>query len=264
MITKIKAFFKRDFIISASYKISFVLDIIVVFFQLLFWYYISLFLTKNIPLEGLNYSYFEFLIIGIAFHSFLAFFLTNLSSQIRESQVTGTLQSVLSTPISPLTFFIGTSAFGFLKTALRLFFIILFGVILFNLNLSNINFLSLIVIFFIGIISFFSIGLIISCFTLVFKQDISGWTDFFLRIFNIIYYPIILFPVFIRPLLYLLPTTHYLKGIRLAIFENASISSLGTNILVLSVFAVILLPFSLWLFNYSLKVVKKKGTLVEF
>jgi len=70
--------------------------------------------------------------------------------------------------------------------------------------------------------------------------------------------------VFIRPLLYLLPTTHYLKGIRLAIFENASISSLGTNILVLSVFAVILLPLSLWLFNYSLKVVKKKGTLVEF
>jgi ABC-2 type transport system permease protein len=75
-----------------------------------------------------------------------------------------------------------------------------------------------------------------------------------------------LFPVetLPKPLYFLaeiIPVTHSLNGMRLALLQAANFAALRGEILSLAVFAAIMLPMSLMVFSHTLRHARLNGTL---
>jgi ABC-2 type transport system permease protein len=59
----------------------------------------------------------------------------------------------------------------------------------------------------------------------------------------------------------LIPLTHSLDAMRMALLEGASFAALDREIMILSIFSLILLPFSLLVFSHTLRRARLHGTL---
>ena len=95
------AFLRKDFLITASYKTAFAADALGIVFKVITFYYIGAVFGEGVApsLASYGHDYFAFLIIGIALLDFVHTSLDTFSVSIRESQMTGTLEVVLLSPI---------------------------------------------------------------------------------------------------------------------------------------------------------------------
>jgi ABC-2 type transport system permease protein len=74
-------------------------------------------------------------------------------------------------------------------------------------------------------------------------------------------FPVATLPKYLRCVSGMIPITHSLDGMRLALLEGASFAGLGREIGILALFSVVLLPLSLLLFSYALRKARLDGTL---
>ena len=74
-------------------------------------------------------------------------------------------------------------------------------------------------------------------------------------------FPVSVLPPWLQKLAALIPVTHSLDGLRMAMVKGASWSALAAPLAALLAFAVLLLPLSLWLFGRALRRARIEGTL---
>jgi ABC-2 type transport system permease protein len=74
-------------------------------------------------------------------------------------------------------------------------------------------------------------------------------------------FPLTALPGPVRTVAQWIPITHSLQGMRSALLQGAHIGSLLPEISVLALFSLGLLPFSLWLFAWTLRRARLRGTL---
>jgi ABC-2 type transport system permease protein len=74
-------------------------------------------------------------------------------------------------------------------------------------------------------------------------------------------FPIATLPWALRVVSELIPITHSLYGMRMALLEGASLAALEPEIMVLSIFSLTLLPLSLLIFSRTLRRARLLGTL---
>jgi ABC-2 type transport system permease protein len=74
-------------------------------------------------------------------------------------------------------------------------------------------------------------------------------------------FPVQTLPKPLRQLADLIPITHSLEGMRLALLEDASLAGVGHELLILAGFALILVPCSLLVFSWTLRRARLAGTL---
>ena len=123
---KMLAFIKRDFLISKSYKLMFILNWGgIVTTTLTFCFISKLFGNMLNPyMTGYGSEYFPFVIIGIAFSTYLYTSLSSFSDNLRTEQMTGTLEMLLLTPARIRELITGMSLWGdFLLASISVFFI---------------------------------------------------------------------------------------------------------------------------------------------
>ncbi len=77
-------------------------------------------------------------------------------------------------------------------------------------------------------------------------------------------FPISVLPDWVRALGELVPLTHALDGMRLALLQGYGFQDLGMVFLKLTVFAAVLLPAGMGLFNAAVRIAKRTGSLVEY
>jgi ABC-2 type transport system permease protein len=114
------AFLKRDLLIEASYRFSFVFQVASVLFTVASYYFLARFIGSSVVpgLDAYGGDYFAFVLIGVALYDYLGTSLNAFSRSIRESQLTGTLEALLSTQTSLPTVILSSSAYPFLWTSL--------------------------------------------------------------------------------------------------------------------------------------------------
>ena len=93
---KLLSFVIKDYRIEISYKFSLILQLVGIVLTVVILYYLSQFIDKisGMTIKKKGFSYFEFVIIGIAFVSFLRACLEGSSRQFREDQLSGTLEII--------------------------------------------------------------------------------------------------------------------------------------------------------------------------
>ncbi|MBI2818961.1 MAG: ABC transporter permease [Acidobacteria bacterium] len=256
------AFFRRDFRNDISYRLSFIFEILNIVLTLASFYFLSKLLGERV--SG-RYAPFPFLLLGMAVNGYMTTALYCFSQSIRGNQQMGVLKAVLATPVSPLEFVWFSSLYPLFRAALDAL-VYLAGGVLLGLSLGQMNLVSALVLFVLSVLAFACIGILSATFTLLFKKgDPLLWAIGGLSwLLGGVFYPLEVLPPLLRQAAALLPITHSLTGMRMAILEGASLAMLAPQIAALGLFAAIGLPVSLLLFLSGMRWTRTSGSLGHF
>jgi ABC-2 type transport system permease protein len=268
MIKTAFAFIKRDFLLAISYKAMFVIQFLSIFFGVTVLYYVGEVFgnVASLVLNPYGGNYFTFLLLGIAFLDYHAVSLRVFSNSIQESQMMGTLEIILLSPINLSAMLWYSSLWGYIFTSLRFLVYLLLGVLLFGLNIGNANILTTFLILTLSIVSFASMGVFLAGIVMFFKRGdsinvILSSVSMFL---GGVPYPIEVLPDWIRHFSNFLPLTHALNGMRMAIIRGYSPYQVLPEIAFLIIFSLIFFPLGTLFFKFTVQRAKINGTLTHY
>ncbi|MBW1892801.1 MAG: ABC transporter permease [Deltaproteobacteria bacterium] len=261
-------FLYKDFINESSYKFAFITQFLGMFLSILSLYFLSKLVGDSASphLKQYGGNYLSFLLIGLALISYVQVSLRSFSTCIRSAQTLGTLEAMLVTQTTIPTIIISSSLYSFVITSLRIVAYLLLGALAFDLDINDANYLGAMLILTLTVFSCSSIGILSASFIMVFKKgDPLNWIFSGLSwLLSGVYYPVSILPDWLQSLSYFLPVTHSLEGMRLALLQGYSLEDLLPSIIPLIVFSAVMIPFSLWIFKYAVKIAKINGSLTQY
>ncbi len=265
---KILAFLKRDFKIATSYRLNFVMQFFGILLSTSSFFLVSrLFNGQDIPqLSVYGGDYFSFVLIGIALTDYLTISTGNFSSEIRNAQIMGTLESLLVSPTSLLTILLSSLGYKLLSTSLRMICYLSFGIIFFGAEFHTANFFLLFLSFILTLLPFLGIGLLSASFIIVFKRGspLSIIMAMGSGLLSGVLYPVSVLPGWLQPLSELLPITHGLEAIRQILLQGATLSEISTRLYYLAIFSVIFLAIGIYSIYHALNVARQEGSLLHY
>lgn len=268
MLKRTLAFLKKDFLIESSYKLSFLLNIFAVLVSILTYFFIDKLFGHRVVghLEEFGVNYFSYVLLSMAFFSYIGVGLGSFSSRIRSEQIQGTLEALLLTPTTISTILLSLTLWNLCFATLNVVIYILAGIFLFNINFTNVNLLSTLVILILTITSFSGLGILSASFIMVFKRgNPVGWVINSLQgLIGGVYFPITVMPVWLQFLARFFPITYAIRAIELAVYRGFGLSQLGEEIGFLLLFSCLLLPLSFASFKYALKKARQQGSLLQY
>jgi ABC-2 type transport system permease protein len=262
------AFIKRDFLIMLSYRFNFVMSIVGILVMVTILYFLGgLVDSANVSIFKLyGGSYFGFLMIGIAFTDYAGISINSFSGNIRDGQLTGTLEIILSSPTRLFTFLFSSSLWSYIFTTFRLFLYFLISILVFELKVDNVDLAAAVAIFALSIITFIAIGIISASLVLAVKQGDAALKRIgaISMLISGIIFPTEYLPSLLNKISTFLPFTYTYRGLRRSILQGQSITQLQGEITALSCFAIIFMIISLIVFPYAVKKAKVKGSLAQY
>jgi len=267
-IRKPSAIIKKEFLTAISYRFDFVFKLMGIWLSLFVFYFLSKLINPAISqdMEPYGGNYFSFVIIGTAFSGYLNVGLDSFSRSIREAQLMGTLEAVLVTRTRFTTILIFQAVWNFLFASIHVVLYLAFSFIFFESQLTNPDFFAALVILVLTIIAFSSLGIISGSFILVFKKGspVNWVISSFSRFLGGVYYPLSVLPLWCQKLALILPITHALEGIRLALIRGHSIAELKAQVIALLLFNAVVFPLSILCFNLAFQKARRDGTLCNY
>lgn len=262
------AFLKKDIQIFLSYRFNLIFKIGGIFAAVTFLFLIGNVIDKASLkfLDQYGGSYFAFLIIGIAFTDYTGISIDSYGNNIRDGQLTGTLEIILTSPTRLVPFLFSSALWGYLYTTFRLTLYFIAGIFLFGLEVGKANFAAALVIFCLTIVVAVSLGVIYAAAVLVFKQADSAKNAIgaVLFILSGLFFPPDVMPPWLAKIASYIPFTYSLKGLRLSILQGHSLDMLRTECIGLLLYAIILATISSFIFSLALKKAKAEGGLAQY
>ena len=178
----------------------------------------------------------------------------------------GTLEALLVTQTEIPTIIISSSVYSFLFTTVRVIFFLIIGVFVYGLDISRANYAGAVLILCLSIVAFSSFGILSASFVMVLKRGdpVSSFFSGISWLLGGVYYPISILPYWLKPFSYFLPITYSLEGMRLALIKGASFNDLLPSIFSLLLFTAILMPVSIYSFQYAIRLAKRDGSLTNY
>ncbi len=261
-------FFRRDAIIAMSYRASFVVQLLGNLLVLGVFYYVGKTIgDRNLPaLADYGGSYLAFLLVGIALTDCVGVSLTTFANQIREAQLTGALEATLMSPVGLPTILIYSSLWGYFFSGVRFVLYLIVGALLYGVDMANADLVSALAIFVLTVLCFAGIGMFWASIVMLIKRGESIMTvaGYLVILLSGVLFPIDVLPGWLAKLASLVPLTHALAGMRLALLKGYDMHELVRELLKLSAFAVVLLALGMTAFNQAVKIAKRRGSLTEY
>jgi ABC-2 type transport system permease protein len=262
------AFIRRDFLIESSYKVNFMIRVVESMMLLVFFYFLSELITPrgSNALGKAGYRYFPFALVGLAFARYFELTLKMFSESIRQAQVTGCLEAMLSSQTGCVTIALMSALYGLISGAAQLLVIFIAGRFFFGVDFGNLNFAATAVVFGLSIMIFVAIGVLSAAMVVWLKQgDPITWIVGGLgSIIGGAYFPIDVMPAWMQKLSLIVPISYSLDALRLTMLKGLSIFKVGRPVVTLAIIAVILLPCSVALFDGVIRKGRKEGTLMHY
>ena len=239
-IRKVAAFFRRDLLVSFSYRMSFFNDWFGVIVQLVTFSYVSKLVDPaQIPgTGGTSQGYLEFVIVGLVVSSFLNVGLGRVVSSIRSEQMLGTLEMLLITPTAPATMQLGVVAYALVYVPIRSALLLLGLGLLFGVDLyySGLLPFSIILLAFIPFV--WGVGVTSAASVLAFRRGgVTGLIAVGLTLTSGAFFPLELLPGWVERIADFNPLAIALRGAREAMLRGTGAAdAVGV--------AVSLLPFA--------------------
>jgi ABC-2 type transport system permease protein len=260
ILDKAAAVLKKDVLTSWRYRNGFVIGTVGTAAQLATFYYLSRAVGPQFHPEGM--PYFLFLLVGTGFFAFLITGMHSFLQTIQESQQNGTLEVLMTASTPPAVLLLLSAISAFAGGLVQLFLYVGAGILLFSpaldvslVGCASVFIFSVLIAIAIGI---FSAGLQISIHkgsAVLWLLGSSAW------LIAGTLFPVAALPRPVRLLSGLLPLTHSLTGMRLALFQASSSAGLQREIEILAMFSVFLLPLSVVFFSWTVRRARKLGTL---
>lgn len=259
----ILAIARRDAAVYFSYPMQLVLRLAQLFIVVVTLHYVSR-LVHNAPeLEQYRNDYFSFALSGILVISFVTLGLAAFSSTLADEQHSGTLETLLSYPISPMTLLIGSLVVPLGLSLLTNGVLVAVGVIGLGFHISASGVVLAVPVLLLTMTTFGAAGVLSATFVLLAKRGdpITGLVAQLSTFFAGAIFPVALLPSWSQHLARLVPAYYSLHGVREALLAGGRASAVAGDAAVLTVASVVLLPLSLVAYRAALRVAARAGTL---
>src|SRR6266702_261362 len=249
ILDKALAVLKKDALTALRYHNGFVFAIFSPAAQLATFYYLSRAVGPQFRPEGM--PYFLFLLVGTGFYTFLLSGIHSFLQTIQESQQTGTLE-VLMTTCTPPGILLSLSAISaFTQGIMQLLVYVGVGMFLFA-PVPHVSIFGCALVFIFSVLIAFAIGLLAAGLQVaIHKGSAVLWllgSSAWLMAGTM--FPVTALPQPVQIVSMLLPFTHSLTAMRLALLHAQYSPALPREITILSLYAGLLLPASLAFFSW--------------
>lgn len=205
-----------------------------------------------------------FLLIGTLVWAFLSAVLDDMSLTIMWERWEGTIEHTLMAPVPRVVHLVGMSCFGVLHALVRTSLILMLALPFFHVDLAHADLVSVVAIVAVGCLSLIGLGILAGILPLLFPErgeQMSFMVQALVLLCSGVYYSISVLPGWLQAVSHVSPATYLLRGVRGAAINGASLGHEGTNLAVLALFGVILVPLSLAAFAAAERWAKKTGRL---
>ncbi len=261
------AFIERDFREMVSYRFAFLLELFYLAFSLIVFFFLSrLFSQVSQPyLQEFGGDYFGFVLVGLAFSGVFTLGLTGFSYSLRQAQVSGTLEAMLTTSTNLPTIILSSTLWNFAWTTLKGLLMLAGGAML-GVDLSGANWGAAFLVILLTTFAFSGLGVFAASFIMVAKRGdpVSAMLSAFSTLLGGVYYPIRVLPPWLQVISHLLPVTYALEAIRKALLLDASLSSLVPEIIPLVLLGFLFVPVSLLAFRFAVRRARAEGSLAQY
>jgi ABC-2 type transport system permease protein len=257
---KIYYFIKRDIISFSTYKTNMALMVLSALFGALSYAYLGSNADMQRVLQLYNISFTTYLLIGMAFSTYIGQALTLVQKTINP----WSLEEVLVSPTGLGTFIIGSSAWGFIWSTIVVAIYLAVGSLAFGVVLS-INVAGTVLVLGLGIGTLIGFSMIGAGILILIKQgDPVTWLIGILTsVFGNVLFPPQVMPYQLQIVSYFVPQYYFFTAIRLMMI-GWSIQMILPEILTLALMCAIILPSGYFIYSWCLKTARKNGTLSWF
>jgi ABC-2 type transport system permease protein len=257
-LDKTRVIVRRDALTAIRYRVGFLLGGVGAITELAAFFYLSRAVGPDFRPEGV--SYFSFLLIGTGFYTFLIMGVHAFLQTVQEAQQDGTLEVLMTTSTSPPVLVFLSAMSAFVMNTVTLAFYLIMGLV-FGAPL-NANVTGSIAVFLLSILLSVAIGLIAAAVQLVIQKGSAVvWALGSIWFLTGTLFPVGTLPVWLRRLSALIPITHALDAMRMALLQGVSMRELAGKLGILTLFVAVLLPASLAVFSWALRRARQEGTL---
>jgi ABC-2 type transport system permease protein len=264
-IRVLAASLSRDWAIARSYRLALLLAAAQAVGTLTVFYYLSDLISGTSADDVLGTNYFDFVAVGLAVLIVVDAALVSTANRLREDQVAGTLESLLTVPASPLLVILSGGTYALVQAVLSAILTLLAAVTIFQLEiLSNpLDVAAALSAFLLGVLSSLWIGLLLTAAVVVWKRVsiLIGFTTAVLSILGGVYYPVEVLPPALEAVAEWLPLTATLEVIRPALAGEQVPTA---PLIFLAACQAVLLPAALWSLNRGLRHARMAGTLSHY
>jgi ABC-2 type transport system permease protein len=268
MMDKLWAFVIKDWRQARSYRMAFILQTVGLALPFVGLYFLGRLFDevemRHISQYGASYP--VFLLTGVVVTSFSGMALAAAAGHLRTAQFMGTLEVLLLTKATLPVIILGGAFYSFLRSILRMVLYLTGGLIILNVSLTGANLWGAFLTVFLMVLVMGSMGLLAAGFTLVFKQG-DPFTALMLVAAGLLsgtVYPVSVLPQWLQYVGQILPQTHAIEAVRLAVLQGYSLSLLAPHILALAIYAIVLMPLALIGFKYAMYRARVEGSLAHY
>jgi ABC-2 type transport system permease protein len=258
------AYLRRDWLVWSSYRFAAIWQLMAVTAVVVGVAFAGHSIVTKVAVLNGSKSFAEYALAGLAFTDALFSGLTGPSRAVRDGQTSGTLEPVCLTPIRTWQFIIGSSVFQILLASVRAVLLLLAAVIFLG-YWQHANVPAAALVYLPAFLTFLGLGLLASAFTIVVKQGdpvVAGYIALSGLLGGTLI-PVALLPAWVRAISELLPLTHALRGLRLAL-DGRGLVAVGGSIGVLTVMAMMALPAGLIAASKATQRARREGSLVVY
>lgn len=262
------AFFKRDALVAVSYRVSFAVQLLGNVLLLGIFYFIGKLIegSTNPAMAKYGGSYLAFMLVGLALTDCVGVSLTTFAQQIREGQLTGTLEATLMSPVSLPVILIYSSLWSYCLSAFRFLLYVGLGSVIYGVSLRQAHVPASILIFVLTVLCFAGVGILWASVIMLLKRGeaILTMTGFITILVSGVVFPREVLPKFLQYFAEIVPLTHALDGMRRALLGGAGFADLSVTFWKLAAFAVVSLVVGFSAFQHAVTLAKRNGSLVEY
>jgi len=259
------AYLKRDYLLASASRLAFLWQVASVVFAAPTLYFLGRLIQPGASphLAQFGGDYFAFVILGVAMLGFLSAGMGATAAAVRQEQLVGTLETVLSTPTPLSTLGIGASLWTVLNASAQALLYLLLGVRVFGMDVGGANLPAALLLVVLASAAYASLGIFSAAFVLFFKYP-DPLTTVFAAVSAFlagVFYPTTVLPPALQQFAQLLPLTHAVRGVRLAVLQGYGVTALWREILFLTVFIGVAIPLAVGAFRVAIVQAKRSGTL---
>jgi ABC-2 type transport system permease protein len=258
------AYLRRDWLVWSSYRFAALFQITTVVVVVVGVAFAGDSIITKVREFNTSQDFASFVLAGLAFTDALFSGLTGPSRAVRDGQTSGTLEPILLTPTRTWQFIVGSSVFQIVLSFIRASIIVTAAVVFLG-YWHHANIPAAVLVFVPAFLTFLGIGLLSSAFTMVVKQGdpvVAGYLALSGLLGGALI-PVGVLPAWLQSLSELLPLTHALRGLRLAL-EGRGIDAVAGSVAVLTVMAIVAIPAGVYAATAATRRARREGSLVVY
>lgn len=264
----IYSFLKKDFLIAASYKLSFYLSFLIIIFTTFFFFNFSKLFSgsNNEYLQEYSGNYFLFVIIGISVMDISSLVMRSVSNEMRQSQLNSNIEQILLCKNNTIFIMMCSSAYPLLLGLLRFTVYIGVLVVLYGKNIPIIDNIGIIIFsLFLTYIISVGVSLIATSYVIYFKKGdpINAILLSLSSIFSGILYPVAILPEWGKLISFFIPITYPVEILR-TIFITNDYTYFYYYLIMFIMYSIALLFIGYCLLKLSVKHAIKNGNITNY